>query len=212
MLTSMRKNGLTLALFALVCTSLVVATHLLTQDKIAHQQQREQLATLNELIPPGSYDNDLVASCKQVTSPLLGSEQAMPLYTAMLAGKVTGYALETVAPDGYSGAIRLIVGTDASGKVSGVRVLAHRETPGLGDKIELKKSNWILSFNGHSLTGDNANSWAVKKDGGDFDAFTGATITPRAVVKAVANLLRLQQTHPEVLADARSCERAGESQ
>lgn len=136
----------------------------------------------------------------------------MPLYTAILAGKVTGYALETVAPDGYSGAIRLIVGTDASGKVSGVRVLAHRETPGLGDKIELKKSNWILSFNGHSLTGDNANSWAVKKDGGDFDAFTGATITPRAVVKAVANLLRLQQTHPEVLADAPSCERAGESQ
>ncbi|MGE6108771.1 electron transport complex subunit RsxG [Aeromonas sobria] len=211
MLTSMRNHGLTLALFALVCTSVVVATHLLTQDKIAHQQQREKLNTLSALLPVGSYDNDLVASCKRVSSPLLGTSQPMPLYTATLAGQVTGYAMETVAPDGYSGAIRLIVGTDAGGKVQGVRVLAHNETPGLGDKIELKKSDWIESFVGKFLTQDNEASWAVKKDGGDFDAFTGATITPRAVVKAVANLLRLQQTHPALLQDAPPCDGAGEN-
>lgn len=144
MLKSMRKNGVTLALFALACTAVVVLTNELTQGRIAHQQQLEKLRTLSALLPEGSYDNDLVASCKLVQSRrYLGSDQAMPLYTATKQGEITGYALETVAPDGYSGAIRLIVGTDAKGAVSAVRVLAHKETPGLGDKIELKKSDWI---------------------------------------------------------------------
>lgn len=207
MLKSMRKNGVTLALFALGCTAMVVLTNELTQDRIAHQQQLEKLRTLAALLPEGSYDNDLVASCRLVTNrEYLGSDQAMPLYTATLKGVHTGYALETVAPDGYSGAIRMVVGTDAKGAVSAVRVLTHKETPGLGDKIELKKSNWIDSFVGRTLNADNEASWAVKKDGGEFDAFTGATITPRAVVKAVKNLLRLQQEHPELLQDAPSCD------
>ena len=206
MLKSMRKNGLTLALFALCCTAMVVLTNELARDRIAHQQELEKLRTLQALLPEGSYDNDLVASCKLVSSrEYLGSDEPMPLYTATLKGVHTGYALETVAPDGYSGAIRMVVGTDAKGAVSAVRVLAHKETPGLGDKIELKKSSWIESFIGKSLTADNDTTWAVKKDGGEFDAFTGATITPRAVVKAVKNLLRLQQEHPELLHDAPSC-------
>ncbi|MGY4106199.1 electron transport complex subunit RsxG [Aeromonas encheleia] len=209
MLKSMRKNGVTLALFALGCTAMVVLTNELTKDRIAHQQQLEKLRTLEALLPEGSYDNDLVASCKLVRSrEYLGSDQPMPLYSATLNGEHTGYALETVAPDGYSGAIRMVVGTDAKGAVSAVRVLAHRETPGLGDKIELKKSNWIDSFVGRVLNADNDASWAVKKDGGEFDAFTGATITPRAVVKAVKNLLLLQQQHPELLRDAPPCDTA----
>ena len=207
MLKSMRKNGVTLALFALACTAMVVLTNELTRDRIAHQQQLEQLRTLGALLPEGSYDNDLVASCKLVRSrEYLGSDQPMPLYTATLKGVHTGYALETVAPDGYSGAIRMVVGTDAKGAISAVRVLTHKETPGLGDKIELKKSNWIDSFVGRTLNAENEASWAVKKDGGEFDAFTGATITPRAVVKAVKNLLLLQQEHPELLRDAPSCD------
>ncbi|MGY4003813.1 electron transport complex subunit RsxG [Aeromonas sanarellii] len=207
MLKSMRKNGLTLALFALGCTAMVMLTNELTRDRIAHQQQLEQLRTLGALLPEGSYDNDLVASCKLVRSrEYLGSDQPMPLYTATLKGVHTGYALETVAPDGYSGAIRMVVGTDAKGAISAVRVLTHKETPGLGDKIELKKSNWIDSFVGRTLNAENEASWAVKKDGGEFDAFTGATITPRAVVKAVKNLLLLQQEHPELLRDAPSCD------
>ncbi|MER0432096.1 electron transport complex subunit RsxG [Aeromonas caviae] len=207
MLKSMRKNGLTLALFALGCTAMVVLTNELTRDRIAHQQELEKLRTLQALLPEGSYDNDLVASCKLVSSrEYLGSDEPMPLYTATLKGVHTGYALETVAPDGYSGAIRMVVGTDAKGAVSAVRVLAHKETPGLGDKIELKKSSWIESFTGKSLTTDNDTTWAVKKDGGEFDAFTGATITPRAVVKAVKNLLLLQQEHPELLRDAPACD------
>ena len=163
MLKSMRKNGVTLALFALGCTAMVVLTNELTRDRIAHQQQLEQLRTLGALLPEGSYDNDLVASCKLVSSrEYLGSDEPMPLYTATLKGVHTGYALETVAPDGYSGAIRLIVGTDAKGAVSAVRVLAHKETPGLGDKIELAKSPWIHSFVGRSLQAPDEAGWAVK--------------------------------------------------
>ena len=121
MLKSMRKNGVTLALFALACTAMVVLTNELTRDRIAHQQQLEKLRTLEALLPAGSYDNDLVASCRLVTSrEYLGSDQPMPLYTATLKGEHTGYALETVAPDGYSGAIRMVVGTDASGAISAV--------------------------------------------------------------------------------------------
>ncbi|WP_421196040.1 electron transport complex subunit RsxG [Aeromonas enteropelogenes] len=206
MLKSMRKNGLILALFALGCTALVVLTHELTKEKVAQQQQREKLQTLSALLPEGSYDNDLVASCKLVTSrKYLGSDQPQALYTATKGGVATGYALETIAPDGYSGAIRLIVGIDAKGTISAVRVLEHKETPGLGDKIELKKSGWINSFAGKFLSADNEASWAVTKDGGEFDAFTGATITPRAVVKAVKNLLTLQQKHPEWLSNAPAC-------
>ncbi|MGL4716809.1 MAG: electron transport complex subunit RsxG [Aeromonas sp.] len=206
MLNSMRKNGVILAMFALGCSALVVLTHQLTQDKIAHQQQLEKLQTLSALLPAGSYDNDLVASCKLVTSlRYLGSEQPQALYTATQEGMVTGYALEAIAPDGYSGAIRLVAGFDAKGTITAVRVLAHNETPGLGDKIELKKSNWINNFAGKFLTTDNAPQWAVKKDGGEFDAFTGATITPRAVVKAVKNLLTLRQMQPELLSKAPAC-------
>ncbi|MFQ2222388.1 electron transport complex subunit RsxG [Aeromonas enteropelogenes] len=206
MLKSMRKNGLILALFALGCTALVVLTHELTKEKVAQQQQREKLQTLSALLPEGSYDNDLVASCKLVTSrKYLGSDQPQALYTATKGGVATGYALETIAPDGYSGAIRLIVGIHAKGTISAVRVLEHKETPGLGDKIELKKSGWINSFAGKFLSADNEASWAVTKDGGEFDAFTGATITPRAVVKAVKNLLTLQQKHPEWLSNAPAC-------
>ncbi|MGL5331344.1 MAG: electron transport complex subunit RsxG, partial [Aeromonas veronii] len=162
--------------------------------------------TLSVLLPEGSYDNDLVASCKQVTSrKYLGSDQPQALYTASKNGVVTGYALEAIAPDGYSGAIRIVAGFDAKGTITAVRVLAHNETPGLGDKIELKKSDWINSFAGKFLTHDNEPQWAVKKDGGEFDAFTGATITPRAVVKAVKNLLKLQQEQPELLSNAPAC-------
>jgi len=206
MLKSMRKNGLILAMFALGCTALVVVTNELTKEKIAHQQQLEKLQTLEALLPAGSYDNDLVTSCKLVTSrKYLGSDQPQALYTATLGGQITGYALEAVAPDGYSGAIRLVAGFDTKGTISAVRVLAHHETPGLGDKIELKKSDWINSFAGKFLTHDNEPQWAVKKDGGEFDAFTGATITPRAVVKAVKNLLKLQQEQPELLSNAPAC-------
>jgi electron transport complex protein RnfG len=109
--------------------------------------------------------------------------------------------IETIAPNGYSGNIYILVGVLPNGHISGVRVLKHRETPGLGDKIELRKADWILSFNGKNLTEDNAERWAVKRDRGEFDQFTGATITPRAVVGAVRNTLHFVNQQGAALYD-----------
>ena len=140
-------------------------------------------------MPGQRYNNDLIEDSIIVEAPdLLGSAQTR-IYRARLDNKPAGLVIETIAPNGYSGNIYLLVGVLANGEVSGVRVLSHRETPGLGDKIELRKDNWILSFDGRRLTEDNSRRWAVKRDRGEFDQFTGATITPRAIVGAVRNTL-----------------------
>ena len=197
---SMSRNGLILAAFAIAATVLVVGTAKLTAPRIAQQQQQELLNVLNQLLPPDMHDNDLVASCTLVAHPELGGAQ-QKVYRATFKGQAVNesipqaLALEVIAPNGYSGAIKLLVAFNLNGSVAGVRVLEHKETPGLGDKIELRKNDWILSFNGLSVNGADDKRWAVKRDGGQFDAFTGATITPRAVVQAVkqANLLYQQQ-------------------
>ena len=197
---SMSRNGLILAAFAIAATVLVVGTAKLTAPRIAQQQQQELLNVLNQLLPPDMHDNDLVASCTVVAHPELGGAQ-QKVYRATVKGQAVNesipqaLALEVNAPNGYSGAIKLLVAFNLNGSVAGVRVLEHKETPGLGDKIELRKNDWILSFNGLSVNGADDKRWAVKRDGGQFDAFTGATITPRAVVQAVkqANLLYQQQ-------------------
>ncbi len=199
-LQSMSRNGLILAAFAIAATVLVVGTAKLTAPRIAQQQQQELLNVLNQLLPPDMHDNDLVASCTLVAHPELGGAQ-QKVYRATVKGQAVNesipqaLALEVIAPNGYSGAIKLLVAFNLNGSVAGVRVLEHKETPGLGDKIELRKNDWILSFNGLSVNGADDKRWAVKRDGGQFDAFTGATITPRAVVQAVkqANLLYQQQ-------------------
>ncbi|ART79163.1 electron transport complex subunit RsxG [Oceanisphaera avium] len=206
MLEMMRKNALTLAIFALVCTAVVALTHRLTQGTIIEQEQAQLLRVLDELLPESNHDEPLFAHCVMVTNPqFLGSKQALPVFTAVKGGEAQGYAIEAIAPDGYSGDIKLIVGVKTDGTLNGVRVLTHNETPGLGDKIELKRSPWILSFNGKSMTDEKDTRWAVRNDGGQFDAFTGATITPRAVVKAVRKVLLLVQQHPELLTQAPAC-------
>lgn len=206
MLEMMRKNALTLAIFALVCTAVVALTHRLTQSTIIEQEQAQLLRVLDELLPESNHDEPLFDHCVMLTSPqFLGSKDALPVFTAVKNGKPQGYAIEAIAPDGYSGDIKLVVGVEIDGTLSGVRVLKHNETPGLGDKIELKRSPWILSFNGKSMTDENDLRWAVRNDGGQFDAFTGATITPRAVVKAVRKVLLLVQQQPQLLTQAPAC-------
>ena len=186
MINAMKKNGGVLALFALLATSLVSVTHQLTAGKIEEQQQQELLNVLNQVIPADSHDNELYKSCTLLTSEqYLGTSAPMSAYIAEKDGKKVGMAIEAIAPDGYSGAIKLIVGLDLEGSVTGVRILSHNETPGLGDKIETRISDWIYSFNGKRVDNDKDSRWAVRKDGGEFDQFTGATITPRAVVSAV---------------------------
>lgn len=199
MLTAIRKNGAMLALFACATTGLVAITHALTEQRIIDQQQAQLLSILEQVVPPKSYDNDLAKSCVSVALPYLATQEKLHAYIAKKDEMPIGLAIETIAPDGYNGAIKLIVGIDNQGTVTGTRVLSQQETPGLGDKIDIRVTDWILSFTGQQLTPENQSTWAVRKDGGQFDQFTGATITPRAVVKAVKDVLVYINQHREEL-------------
>ncbi|WP_162045868.1 electron transport complex subunit RsxG [Vibrio taketomensis] len=206
MLNAIRKNGLVLAIFACASTGLVALTQYLTQDQITKQEQKQLLSVLNQVIPQKLHDNVLYEACTLVQDPALGTEMPMPAYIATKQGQPTAMALEAIAPDGYNGAIKVIVGIDANGTVTGTRVLSHQETPGLGDKIDIRVSDWILSFTGKNLTDENESSWHVRKDGGQFDQFTGATITPRAVVKSVKNTVQyFNQNRDRLLTQAYDC-------
>ncbi len=207
MLTAIRKNGLTLAMFACATTGLVALTQYLTKDQIKVQEQKQLLSVLNQVIPENMHDNALTQACTMVTSPDLGTLRAMPAYLATKNGEPTAIAIESIAPDGYNGEIKVITGIDNQGNILGTRVLNHQETPGLGDKIDLRVTDWILSFTGKQVTENNWNSWKVRKDGGDFDQFTGATITPRAVVKVVRNTVNyVNQSREDILNQPLGCE------
>lgn len=207
MLTAIRKNGLTLAIFACATTGLVALTQYLTKDQIKVQEQKQLLSVLNQVIPENMHDNALTQACTMVTSPDLGTLRAMPAYLATKNGEPTAIAIESIAPDGYNGEIKVITGIDNQGNILGTRVLNHQETPGLGDKIDLRVTDWILSFTGKQVTENNWNSWKVRKDGGDFDQFTDATITPRAVVKVVRNTVNyVNQSREDILSQPLGCE------
>ncbi len=204
MINAAKKNGLILGGFALVATALLAGTHALTKDRIARQKAQQTLSVLNALIPERLHDNDFYEDCTLVRSrQYLGSSEPQPVFLARKDGQPVAAAIEALAPDGYNGAIALIVGVDyASGKVMGVRVLEHKETPGLGDKVDIRKSPWVKSFDGQAPRDEKDNSWAVRKDGGQFDQFTGATITPRAVVKAVGNVVHYFERNKDRLFSA----------
>ncbi|HED4427670.1 TPA: electron transport complex subunit RsxG [Pasteurella multocida] len=174
-----------LALIALICTALSTGIYLLTKSKIEDEINKQRQALLLEVVPQAYFDNTLSENCQRPNSEKLRAQRIDRLCIATKNNQKTAYAFETVAPDGYAGRIRLLVGITPTGTILGVRVLEHQETPGLGDKIETRISDWILSFSQQQLRSDNLADWAVKKDGGKFDQFAGATITPRAVVNQV---------------------------
>lgn len=206
MLNAIRKNGAVLAIFACASTGVVALTHYLTKDQINQQEQAQLLSVLNQVIPHEMHDNSLYESCTLVRDPSLGTEENLPVYMATLNGQPSALAIEAIAPDGYNGAIKIIVGIEQDGTVSGTRVLSHQETPGLGDKIDLRITDWILGFSGKQLTPENQSTWKVRKDGGEFDQFTGATITPRAVVKAVKNTVQfVNENRDRILSQPRNC-------
>ena len=202
--------GIILATFAIVATLVVAVVNELTKDRIAKQAQKQLLTTLNTIIDSSTYNNDIHTACVIVNDKeLLGTKENLSAYLALYDDQPVAAAIETIAPDGYNGNIKLFVAITTSGEVSGVRVLSHQETPGLGDKIDLRVDNWILGFAGKSVTQDNIEQWAVRKDGGQFDQFTGATITPRAVVNAVkSTTLYFNQNRDELLERSPSCEDA----
>ncbi|WJG08278.1 electron transport complex subunit RsxG [Aliiglaciecola sp. LCG003] len=210
---SVLQNGLILSSFALATTALIALTFVGTKDKITEQQVQKRLSILSAIIPPSSYNNDIHHDCTDVyNAEFLGSDEAHRVYFARMQGAPVAAALEVTAANGYSGKIELIVGIKIDGEVAGVRVLEHKETPGLGDKIELRVSDWVLDFNGKSIAVQGLQAWQVKKDGGQFDQFTGATITPRAVVNAVKNsILYFQQHQTELFAAEGICEHSKDS-
>ena len=192
---SMLKNALVLGLFAVATVGTVAAIQQGTAERIAAAEREARVQALAQILPAGSYDNHLLDSSRLVQDELLGNKSPTPAYLATLGGQPSAVILQVTAPDGYSGSIRLLVGVQVDGRLAGVRTLQHRETPGLGDKIELAKSQWVRSFDGTSLSDPDEAGWAVKKDGGQFDQFAGATITPRAVVKAVHKALQYFDKH-----------------
>ena len=195
------RNSLILGLFAIATAGTLALTNEATLPRIECNQQQALASSLHQVMPADRADNNLLQDWITVTDPLLGSGEHR-IYRARQDGKPNGAVLETVAAEGYGGRINLLVGVDMNGTITGVRVVPpHNETPGLGDKIEAKKSDWIKSFNGRSLNDPPAEKWAVRKDGGVFDSFTGATITPRAVVAQVQRALQYFAAHRSELFD-----------
>jgi len=200
------KSVLALGLVALIAAGVVATVHQFTAQRIDTAQREARGRTLLELLPKGSYDNHPLESEASTFDPkLLGRDQPTPAYLARLQGRTTAVVLQPIARDGYGGSIQLLVGVTAQGRLLGVRVMAHQETPGQGDRIELGQSDWLHGFDGRSLGDPGDAGWKVKKDGGQFDQFAGATVTPRAVVKATHLALQYFDAHKaELLAPAAS--------
>ncbi len=179
---------------------LVTGSYEISHERIEENRQARLLRTLHQVLDPASHDNELTQNRRVVRDlELLGSSEPMELFIATRAGRPVAALISSVAPRGFSGPIHLLIGIAADGTVTGVRVTSHNETPGLGDDIEIEKSDWILGFEGTSLSAPPLEGWAVSKDNGRFDAITGATVTPRAVIDAVKNTLLYFQRHKDEL-------------
>jgi electron transport complex protein RnfG len=193
--------GAILAIFAIAGTSLVAFTHAATKARIAANERETLLRTLHALVPPETIDNDMVLDTLEVNDAELLGAPLTTVYRGRKQGAPVAAVLTTLVPNGYSGPIKLLVAVRYDGTLGGVRVISHKETPGLGDKVEERRSDWIHSFTGKSLGNPPLEKWKVKRDGGVFDQFTGATITPRAIVQAVTKTLLYVRAHKDALYD-----------
>ncbi len=179
-----------LMLFAASGAAIVGLTFTQTVDDIRYNEKLTLLKKLNTIIPADRYDNDLLLDTLTIQPHSLLNTKAETLaYRARNKGQNVAVVFSSVAPSGYNGPIQLLIGMYANGQIAGVRVVKHRETPGLGDAVSITYSDWILGFNNRSISNPESRKWKVKRDGGVFDQFTGATITPRAVVNAVHDAL-----------------------
>jgi electron transport complex protein RnfG len=196
--TQMLRAGGVLGAFGLIAATVLAGTWVLTADRIRAAEQQRLLRQLEEVLPRGAYDNDVANDTVQVHDDALGPGPHT-IWRARRNGLPVAAVLSATAPEGYSGPIALLVGIAEDGRITGVRVSSHKETPGLGDKIDLSRSDWVLDFDGRSPLDPGPREWAVRKDGGVFDQFAGATITPRAVVKAVHRSLQYFNEQREIL-------------
>ena len=196
------RSGVLLGLIALIGTALLTGVNALTHERIKQQERNRMMQQFNAIVPSASFNNDLLTDRIEVREEkLFRHPQPVSVYRARMDGRPVAALMTITAPDGYNGDIRILVGIDDKGVVLGVRIIAHRETPGLGDPIELDKSDWVLGFTSKSLKNPQEKAWAVKRDGGAFDQFTGATISPRAVVRAVHNCLLYFEANRQNLFD-----------
>jgi electron transport complex protein RnfG len=197
------KTAITLVVFAIVFTSLMTFVYQVTKTPIENSEAAARMSLFAQIIPDALHNNDVLKDVVQIApNDLLGNSRPTIANIAKIDGKPTAVILEAVAHDGYSGDIKLLIAINADGTISGVRVLTHKETPGLGDYIDIAKGKWIKLFDGESLNSTSESDWKVKKDGGKFDYMVGATITPRAVVKAVAKALTYFNLHQQALLGA----------
>ena len=212
---SMGFNSIVLALFALVTSLILATTNELTYERIEQSEREAAQRALLEIIPLERHDTDMLMDVQPVPEQYwatLGLKKGGNIHIARDQGQPVAAIIPAVTPDGYSGAISMIIGINFNGSIAGVRVVEHRETPGLGDKVDLKKSDWILSFNGKSLVNPQASGWKVKKEGGDYDQFTGATITPRAVISQVLKTLQYFEDDRERLLQIAAANAARENE
>ena len=188
-----------LGLFAVIGTGMVSYTYQITKPQIKENERQAVLKNLHAIISPDKHDNPIEQDTIEVVDAQLGSDKPVKIYRARMGKLPVAAIISSIAPDGYGGNIYLLVAIRYDGVLAGVRVVGHRETPGLGDDIEAERSDWVLGFNGRSLTNPTDSGWGVKKDGGVFDQFTGATITPRVVVRAVYKTLKYYSQNREAL-------------
>lgn len=198
------RASITLALVVTFAAGLLALVYDATRERIAEAERDRRLARFAAVLGDTRHDNELLEDVIEVNdADLLGTDEPVRVFRARLAHEPVAAVILPVAPDGYGGSIRLVVGIDPTGRLLGVRVFSHHETPGLGDGIDERKSNWILAFNGRSLNDPTPDGWKVRKDGGQFDQFTGATVTARAVVTAVRNTLAFfEENRDNIFAEA----------
>lgn len=206
MIKFISKNALLLSVAAVLCVSLVASINQLTAPKIAQQVELEKLKLLQEVLPAGAASAELLQDCLLLQQPEVLFQKDAQTYRWRQNGQIAGYIVETTAPDGYSGNIQLLAAITPDGTILGVRTLSHKETPGLGDKIDMRKSDWMDTLRQQQVQSADDKRFAVKKDGGQFDQFTGATITPRAVVAAVKRTALYLKQHPELAEAPSNCQ------
>lgn len=204
---AIKNSVLAIGFFAVICAAIIAVTQVVTRERIIQNEQEQKARVLYEIIPRNLIDKSpteselLLPDAGQLGHLKDTDKAGVPVigYQVQQEGKPKGVILPVISHEGYNGNIYMMVGIWSDGKIAGVRVLSHKETPGLGDKVELKKSDWVLSFNGKSKKGKQDPYWAVKKDGGGFDQFTGATVTPRTIVNSVSSTLDYFAEHKESL-------------
>lgn len=204
------RTGATLALIAAICTALVAATYQVTHERIVANEKALLEQSLQPALAGLFYDSGVSESRIVIEPPHdLPGKDAAVIYRVFAGGEPVAALFAVTARDGFSGPIRILVGVGVDGTVSGVRILQHRETPGLGDKIESRRSDWVFQFDGRSIGDPVVTGWSIKSDGGEFDQLTGASITPRAVIKAIRDTLIYFDANREAIFRAEPGEESG---